>query len=200
MSTLTILASTPIVEKNLGAVEDLLLGDGQVQQTRNGQQVTVTRFGARSIPWAGTPGQPDFVSMRDYVESVIATGGAIDDSNITTYTTYSSSKVEAELAATVRKDSNTGSAVLPAGTTAERTVNAVDGAIRLNTELSRFEGYNAGFWGNLFESNGLFYENTNTITSSYTVPEGKNAMTAGPISIANSAEVTVSNGSVWTVV
>lgn len=48
--------------------------------------------------------------------------------------------------------------------------------------------------------NGVFYENNQVVNSNYTVPAGKNAMSAGPISVATGVTVTVSNGSVWTVV
>jgi len=45
-----------------------------------------------------------------------------------------------------------------------------------------------------------FFVSTNTIASDFTIPEGYNAMTPGPVSVANTATVTVSNNSVWTVV
>ena len=46
----------------------------------------------------------------------------------------------------------------------------------------------------------VFYENDRTITSNYTITAGKNAMTAGPITISDGVVVTVPDGSVWTVV
>ncbi len=48
-------------------------------------------------------------------------------------------------------------------------------------------------------SNGIFV-NTATVTTSYTVATGDNAMSAGVITIANGVTVTVSDGSRWTVV
>lgn len=48
-------------------------------------------------------------------------------------------------------------------------------------------------------SNGIFV-NTATVTTSYTIATGDNAMSAGVITIANGVTVTVSNGSRWTVV
>lgn len=47
---------------------------------------------------------------------------------------------------------------------------------------------------------GVFYENDQTVASNYTITAGKNAMSAGPIEIANGIEVTVPNGSTWTIV
>lgn len=48
-------------------------------------------------------------------------------------------------------------------------------------------------------SNGIFV-NTATVTTSYTIATGDNAMSAGVITIANGVTVTVSDGSRWTVV
>ena len=48
--------------------------------------------------------------------------------------------------------------------------------------------------------NKAFYLNDTTISYSYTIPTGKNAMTAGPVVINSGITVTVSPGSYWTVV
>lgn len=45
-----------------------------------------------------------------------------------------------------------------------------------------------------------FYENDKTLTSNYTITTGKNAMSAGPITINSGVTVTVPSGSVWTIV
>lgn len=66
-----LLAPTPVVTKQLGAAEDFLLGDGQVVQMRNGQAIAVTRFGANSIPYSGTPEEGNVVSIRSKLESTI---------------------------------------------------------------------------------------------------------------------------------
>ena len=47
---------------------------------------------------------------------------------------------------------------------------------------------------------GMFYENGQTVTADYTLTTGKNAMTAGPISIATGVTVTVPTGQTWTIV
>lgn len=46
----------------------------------------------------------------------------------------------------------------------------------------------------------VFYENDQTISTNYTITSGKNAMTAGPITINSGVTVTVPDGSTWTVV
>ena len=46
----------------------------------------------------------------------------------------------------------------------------------------------------------VFYENDITVAASYSISNGKNAMSAGPITLASGVTVTVPNGSVWSVV
>lgn len=43
-------------------------------------------------------------------------------------------------------------------------------------------------------------ENNTTITANYTITTGRNAMSAGPITVNSGVSVTVPTGSVWTVV
>lgn len=45
-----------------------------------------------------------------------------------------------------------------------------------------------------------FYENSTIISSSYIITQGKNAMTAGPVEIADGVEIIVPDGSTWTIV
>ena len=47
--------------------------------------------------------------------------------------------------------------------------------------------------------NGLFV-NSATIATSYVIPDGANAMSAGPINVADGVTVTISDGGAWTVV
>lgn len=49
-------------------------------------------------------------------------------------------------------------------------------------------------------NDAIFYLNGNTVTYSYTVPTGQNAMSAGPITINSGATVTIGSGSTWTIV
>jgi hypothetical protein len=46
----------------------------------------------------------------------------------------------------------------------------------------------------------IFYENETTVTTDYTISAGKNAMTAGPITINNGVTITIPANSVWSVV
>lgn len=46
----------------------------------------------------------------------------------------------------------------------------------------------------------VFYVNDQSVTANYSIPSGKNAVTAGPISIGTGVTVTVPTGSVWAIV
>jgi hypothetical protein len=46
----------------------------------------------------------------------------------------------------------------------------------------------------------VFFENDQTVSSNYTLGTNKNALTAGPVTVANSVVVTVPTGSSWTIV
>lgn len=55
--------------------------------------------------------------------------------------------IAGEASDTVRKSSPTGSAILPAGSTAQRDGSPAAGYIRFNTTDSSFEGYDGSAWG-----------------------------------------------------
>lgn len=46
----------------------------------------------------------------------------------------------------------------------------------------------------------VFFQNNQNVTTSYAITSGKNAMTAGPITINGGVTVTIPSGSVWTIV
>jgi hypothetical protein len=106
----------------------------------------------------------------------------------------------------VRFSSTTGSAILPASTTANRDTSPLPGYLRFNTTLNQFEGYNNSAWGAVGTGatggvgNYAFYENDQTVTVDYTLTTGKNAGTFGPITINNGITVTVPNGATWSIV
>ncbi len=49
-------------------------------------------------------------------------------------------------------------------------------------------------------ADGCIYENSQTISNNYTITTNKNAMSAGPITIANGATLTIPSGSTYTIV
>ena len=70
------------------------------------------------------------------------------------------------------------------------TLPAVDG--------SNLTGISAGATGG--GSDEVFYENDQTVTTNYTITNGKNAMAAGPITINSGVTVTVGSGETLTIV
>jgi hypothetical protein len=55
-----------------GCVEDLEIGEGTVQQIRNGKLVSLTKFGAASIPWSVDPVTGKPISIRARMEGLEA--------------------------------------------------------------------------------------------------------------------------------
>jgi hypothetical protein len=102
----------------------------------------------------------------------------------------------------VSKTGNTGSAIVPSGTTAQRDGSPTNGYFRYNSDLDSFEGYVDGAWGGVggAQAGGVIYENSQTVTSNYTITTGKNGFSVGPITIDSGVAVTVPSGSVWTII
>lgn len=106
----------------------------------------------------------------------------------------------------VEKTSDTGSVIVPSGTEAQRDGSPSAGYFRFNTDLGKFEGYTGAAWGSVGGgatgggSDEVFFENGQTVTSNYTITNGKNAMSAGPITINSGVTVTIGTGEVWTIV
>jgi hypothetical protein len=100
----------------------------------------------------------------------------------------------------------TGVLDLPVGTTAQRPGSPTSGMIRFNTDLTQFEGYNGTAWSSVGGgatgggADTVFLENSNTVTTSYTLTANKNAVSAGPVTINAGATVTVPSGASWVIV
>ena len=99
--------------------------------------------------------------------------------------------------------SATNAIKIPVGTTAQRPSNAA-GLIRYNSTLGQFEGYTSA-WGGLGGgatgggSDQVFVENSDDVTTDYTITSGKNAMSVGPITVESGVVVTIPSGSRWVV-
>ncbi len=100
---------------------------------------------------------------------------------------------------------STGAFQVPFGTTAQRPT-AATGQVRFNSTLTQFEGYNGTAWGKIGGgatgggSDDVFIENGQTVTTNYTLTAGKNAVSAGPITINAGINVTVPSGASWVIV
>jgi hypothetical protein len=105
----------------------------------------------------------------------------------------------------VAKTSDTGSAVIPTGTQAQRDGTPAAGYFRFNSDVTKFEGYNGSAWGSVGGgatgggSDEIFVENGQTVTTNYTLTTNKNAMSVGPISINSGVTVTIPSGSNYVV-
>ena len=116
--------------------------------------------------------------------------------------------VEAYNADILTRTSSTGSASLPSGTTAQRDGAPSTGYLRYNTTIPSWEGYDGSVWGALGGGGGatgggsdeIFVENVQVVTTDYTIPVGRNAMSTGDITINTGVTVTVSTGSHWVVI
>ena len=90
------------------------------------------------------------------------------------------------------------SLTIPTGTRARSDGPPAVGMFRHNSTLNQFEGYNNGAWGAIGGGAGatgggtdeVFLETGQTITTSYSLTAGKNAITVSP-TINNNVEVTV---------
>lgn len=115
--------------------------------------------------------------------------------------------INAKDALNVKKTSNTGIALLPSGTEAQRDVAPTIGGMRFSTTLNGWEGWNGSNWtsiggGQMYGQalvKAIFY-NSQTIGENLTVKAGENGGTFGPVTINNGFAVTLENGSVWSVV
>jgi hypothetical protein len=100
----------------------------------------------------------------------------------------------------------TGSAIIPSGTEAQRNGSPAAGNFRFNTDVAKFEGYNGTIWGSVGGgatgggSDAVFIENDQVVTSNYTIPATKNAMSTGPVTINSGVTVTISSGARYVVI
>lgn len=146
---------------------------------------------------AGTAGD----SFNGPVPAANLTGQIAVASGGTGSSTAAAAKVALEVVT-----GSTGSAIIPAGTQAQRNGTPAAGNFRFNTDVAKFEGYNGTAWGSVGGgatgggSDDVFIENGQTVNSSYTITSGKNAGTFGPVTIASGVTVTVPSGSVWTII
>ena len=107
--------------------------------------------------------------------------------------------VALDSASVVSQTSETGAAEIPTGTTAQRDVSPSVGNFRWNTTEGSAEIYDGSAWGSVGGGavNEIFYENAQTVSTSYTITTNYNAMTAGPITVDTGVTVTVPTGSTW---
>jgi hypothetical protein len=204
-----------------GCVEDLEIGEGTVQQIRNGRIVTLTKLGASSIPWSQDPVTGTPVSIRERMETLeteLAASVAeakywaeqalsivndrtasdvIDDSDANLVKTWSSSKVSAILSAL----SNTLNALTDESNKLSTILNTIidDSSISSTNTWSSSKVSTA--LADKADKDAIFSANSQTVTENFTIQTGQNAMSIGPtLNFVPSAVVTVETGASWTVI
>lgn len=116
-----------------------------------------------------------------------------------------SSAIAGSTTTQVSRTTSTGSAIVPTGTEAQRDGSPLAGYFRFNTTLGKFEGYTGTAWGSVGGgatgggADEVFVENAQTVTTNYTITAGRNAHSAGPITINDGVTVTVPDGSRWVI-
>ena len=105
----------------------------------------------------------------------------------------------------VPRDSITGSASLPAGTTAQRTAAPTAGNIRFNTELVKAEVHTGTAWTPVGAgatgggTDAVFLNGSYTVTTSYTLPTGLSTIALGDangnLTINDGVVITIPNNS-----
>ena len=128
------------------------------------------------------------------------TGAA--QTNITSLGTLSALTVAGNLLFT-----GTGMVDLPSGTTAQRPGGADRGAIRYNSTLEIFEGYDNNGWSEFGGGGGatgaggdkVFLENGQSVTASYTLTANTNASSVGPLTINSGVTVTIPANAIWAI-
>ena len=110
-------------------------------------------------------------------------------------------------------DTSQAAVLLPSGVSGSRPVPNTLGQLRYNYDVSQFEGYQGATpeWLPLstMPTGGIpgggspepvFYLNDQVVVEDYTIPAGKNASSAGPITISAGTTVTIPAGSAWAIV
>ena len=173
-----------------GASQAQLHMDSATASISDGTNLGIIRFGA-----LGDRRGADIRGLGDGTWSV----GSSHPTRLAFYTNNSSSAGTPTERMRIDKDGH----ILPGtdsayniGANANRFANIY--ADTLYGDGSNLTGVSAGATGG--GSDEVFYENSTTVTTSYSITSNKNAMSAGPISINNSVTVTVPSGSVWTIV
>lgn len=91
-------------------------------------------------------------------------------------------------------------------TSSTRPGSPVEGQMIYETDTDLYYGWRGSSWlpiGGGATGGGtdqVFYNNSQTVTTNYSIPSGQNSMSAGPITVNNGVTVTIPSGSVWVVV
>jgi hypothetical protein len=145
----------------------------------------------------------ELTAYQDSVNTTINIPTMVAAPNTDIYYLYSQNGV-------VNVSASNGGIIFPTGTTAQRPANPTSGTVRYNSNSSSLEiytntwqdvGTGAAGGGGAGAIGGVFYENSNTISSTFTSTPGKQIYSAGTLTLSDPlVTVTIANGSIWTVI
>jgi hypothetical protein len=103
----------------------------------------------------------------------------------------------AQLSDYVKQTNITGEALIPAGSTGQRTSTPSAGNLRFNTTTTSFEGYDGAAWGDIGGGGGdfTFIETPNLLTTNKIIATNTNAAVVGPVAIQSGVTIQINNGS-----
>lgn len=178
--------------------------------------LTLTGAAVNGTVGATTPSTGAFTSVTATLDSTFSSTGALQisagttaqrptgavgkirwNSTLAQYEGYDGTNWTLLGGAVISNDTSTTSNLYPtfAGVTSGNVSTLFTGNAKLLYKPSTGELQSTA----LVASNGLLV-NSATVSESYSIPSGSNAMSTGPISVASGVTVTVPSGSVWTVI
>jgi hypothetical protein len=134
------------------------------------------------------------------VTSAKIANGAIVDADVNASAAIAPSKINGT--AVVANDVH----LITFVTSSTRPVAPTEGMIIYETDTDSYFGWKGSAWSPIGGgatgggTDDVFYENAQTVTTSYTLTTDKNAMTAGPVEIDAGVVVTIPSGASWVVV
>lgn len=201
------------INTDLDTIDALFKGDG------TGTSVGLNVGSGKTLSVAGTATVSGVLVVPTSASPAQTTDGSVvwdSDDNLLTVGTGAGRKTMVDTDSTQNLSgktftddvtfSSTGRIKVPTGTTAQRPSTPAAGWFRFNSSVNKFEGYNGTAWGAVGGgatgggSDEVFVENSQTVTTNYTISSGKSAMSAGPVTINSGVTVTVPSGSRWVVV
>lgn len=226
---LTVNGTTTTIDTTNLIVEDKNIEIGKVTTptdiTADGGGITLKGTTDKTINWIDSTDawtlseHVDIASAKEYriagvkVLDATSLGGAVVSSSLTSVGTLSALTVNGNATLNTQGDlrfadadsSNWVAFQAPATVTSNVTwtLPATDATVSGHALKSNAAGTLS--WGTAGGATGggtddVFYENSQTVTSSYTLTTSKNALSAGPITVNAGATVTIPSGQSWSIV
>jgi len=183
----TKISGTAITAADTGTVTSTMIADGQITSAKIADATIVNQDVSLTAAIDGTKISPDFGS-----QNVVTTGNVtVNGQGDLRFGDADSSNWVAFQAPTTVTSNVTWT--LPA---TDATVSGH--ALKSNAAGTLSWGTAGGATGG--GTDDVFYENAQTVTTSYTLTTNKNALSAGPITINSGATVTIPSGQSWSIV